>query len=87
MQLSSLFIAAVSAATLVSAQNVPSCAYQCVTQMQRDVANTGCGGLSQQNKNCLCAHRKSFQPSIDCVNKACPANDAKQAINMALGMC
>lgn len=81
----STFALIASCVALVAA--LPECSYQCLGQVQQDVASTGCGSI--QNSPCICAaHRRgAFSNSIGCVHRVCPNDQANEAVNAFLSRC
>lgn len=83
----SLIAAVSSILAVVSAQDIPSCAFGCLGQFQKDTASTGCGAFVAANFPCICAKKSAYNPSIACLKGACSASDAQKAQDALLSNC
>ncbi|EEB91263.1 hypothetical protein MPER_10408 [Moniliophthora perniciosa FA553] len=69
----------VAFAASVSAQNLPTCAFTCITG-----ADTG--GCGMDNK-CLCSNQAFVESATKCIMSSCSGDDLQTAISAAQGLC
>lgn len=82
----SLYVAFAAFAGIASAQ-IPNCAFNCLSQFQKDVSSTGCGAYNDQNMPCICSHEGNFDATKSCVDSACPGDQGPKAIAFMLQKC